>query len=85
MDNNEKKEYDSLSEMLTNNKERKKNSSSEPYQNPTDEDYHDIDDFEDSDVKRYDVGDEAGYSQNDTHDIDFDEEAEEPEKAVKRH
>lgn len=80
MDNNhEKKEYDSLSAMLKNNKERKKNNSTDQYQNSY-EDYHDIDDFEDSDLKQYEMGNNADYSQTDMHDIDFDEDVEEDVK-----
>ncbi|MCM1299835.1 MAG: endolytic transglycosylase MltG [Firmicutes bacterium] len=84
MDNNhEKKEYDSLSEMLKNNKERKKNNE-ESYQNSS-EDYHDIDDFEDGDVKRYDLGDDTAYAQEDMHDIDFDRGTERSEEAEKKY
>lgn len=78
MDNNqEKKEYDSLSEMLKNNRERSKNStdSSQDFS----DDYHDIDDFEDSDVKRYEV-DSRAYTQDNMHDIDYEELSEEYEE-----
>ncbi len=84
MDNNqEKREYDSLSEMLKSNKERKREVDSDSYQNYSD-DYHDIDDFEDNDVKRYETSEKSDFSQTDMHDIELEDEYQEPRKPSKK-